>query len=68
MPYDHFLPARGRGWRSVWCGWPALDSAREPKQSAAKARADANHLWHGGHKTGRHLGTGADPVQASAPL
>lgn len=23
--------------------------------------------WHGGHETGRQLGTGADPVQASAP-
>lgn len=24
--------------------------------------------WHGGHETARHLGTGADPIQASAPL
>lgn len=24
--------------------------------------------WHGGHETGRLLGTGADPVRASAPL
>ena len=44
---------------------------RIPEPLLAEAQDDATVLcldWHGGQETGRHLGTGADPVRASEPL
>lgn len=48
-----------------WLADSALDAAGDALAD------DATVLcldWHGGHETERPLGTGADPVQASAPL
>lgn len=48
-----------------WLADSALDAAGHALED------DATVLcldWHGGHDTGRHLGTGADPIQASDPL